>query len=108
MNSGARIAAANEAAARDVNEAIDRGRWPGEQDDALAVRCECSRSDCNRLLDMTPRAYEDVRANGRRFVVVPGHEREDIESVVARGDDYVVVEKRDAAAEVAEATDPRT
>ena len=121
MNSGARIAAANEAAARNVNEAIDRGRWPGEQDDPLAVRCECSRSDCNQLLDMTPRAYEDVRASGRRFVmvpgherediefvVVPGHEREDIESVVARGDDYVVVEKRDAAAEVAEATDPRT
>jgi hypothetical protein len=107
VSSGARIAAANEATARDVNEAIERGRWHGEQDQPLAVRCECSRSDCNRLLDITPRVYEEVRAHGRRFVMVPGHEREDIEFVVARGDGYVVVEKRDQAGEVADATDPR-
>jgi hypothetical protein len=40
--------------------------------------------------------------------VVPGHEREDIEFVVERAERYLVVEKRDHAADVAESTDPRS
>lgn len=100
-------AAANEATARKVNEAIERGQWPGEQDEWQAFRCECSSSECNQLLDVTPRSYEEVRRNPRRFLLVPGHEREDIEFVVERAERYLVVEKRDHAADVAETTDPR-
>jgi hypothetical protein len=101
-------AAANEATARNVNEAIERGQWPGEQDARQAFRCECSSSQCNQLLDVTPRSYEEVRRNPRRFLMVPGHECDDIEFVVERTERYLVVEKRDHAAEVAEATDPRS
>src|SRR3982074_556729 len=85
--------AGNEALFREVNEAIERGKWPGEEDSPAAFRCECARLDCNQLLSLTPRDYERVRATPRRFVVMPGHEVADVESVVETGSGYVVVEK---------------
>lgn len=101
------VAANNEVLDREVNEAIERGQWPGEQDVRAAFRCECTRPDCNRLLELTPREYEQVRAHSRRFIVYPSHERPDLETVVHTTPDYVVVEKRDEAGAVSEVTDPR-
>jgi hypothetical protein len=101
------LIACNEALAREVNEAIERGQWPGERDARTAFRCECARSDCNRLLELTPGAYERVRAHARRFIVSPGHERPEFETVVQTAAGYLVVEKRDEAGAVAAATDPR-
>lgn len=103
----ARIAE-NEAAFRRVNEAIERGHWPGAEDEPTAYRCECARLGCNRMIALTPREYEAVRANPRRFFVLPGHEVAEVEVTVAVQQGYVVVEKRDQAGEVAEATDPRS
>jgi hypothetical protein len=102
-----RRVAQNEALFREVNEAIERGRWPGEEDSRSAFRCECGRLDCNGLLSLTPREYERVRALPRQFVVIPGHQSEEVETVVASGDGYVVVEKRDEGGRLAEASDPR-
>jgi hypothetical protein len=64
--------AGNEALFREVNEAIERGQWPGEEDSPAAFRCECARLDCNKLVSLTPREYERVRATPRRFLVIPG------------------------------------
>ena len=102
-----RRAAANEATIRDVNEGIERGQWPGEEDTPVGFRCECARLGCNRLVELTVREYEEIRANPRRFVVVPGHELDDVETVVEATARYVIVEKQDQAGEVAEAHDPR-
>ena len=102
-----RLIAENEDRARKVNEAIERGQWPGERDAPSAFRCECARPDCNRLVELTPREYERVRADPRRFLLVEGHERPEIETVVAAERDYLVVEKRDEAGVRAEETDPR-
>lgn len=104
----ARRLGANEALFREVNEAIERGQWPGDEDQQTAFRCECARRDCAELLPLTPREYERVREDARRFVLLPGHENARVETVVARTPDYVVVEKRGDAAREAEATDPRT
>jgi len=79
---------------RRVNDAIDRGQWPGEEDARTTFRCECAERLCNRMLELTPAEYERVRAHPRRFVVLPGHERPDIEVVVETQPGYVVVEKR--------------
>ena len=100
--------AANEAVFREVNEAIERGHWPGEEDAQGAFRCECARHECSELISLTPREYEHIRSNARRFVVRPGHEDVELETVVERTADYVVVEKRGDAAVEAEATDPRS
>jgi hypothetical protein len=46
--------------------------------------------------------YESVRANPRRFIVKPGHERRELERVVDARDGYLVVEKVGDAGAVAE------
>ena len=52
-------------------------------------------------VELTVREYEEIRANPRRFVVLPGHEFPDVETLVESRDGYVIVEKLDQAAEVA-------
>ena len=103
-----RRVAGNEALFREVNEAIERGQWPGEEDSPAAFRCECARLDCNKLVSLTPREYARVRATPCCFLVMPGHEVKELETVVETGNDYIVVEKRDEAGRLAEASDPRT
>jgi hypothetical protein len=102
-----RRAATNEAVIRDVNEGIERGQWPGDEDTPAGFRCECARLGCNRLVELTVREYEHIRSHPRRFVVVPGHEMTDVETVVATRPGYVIVEKLDQAGQAAEQTDPR-
>ncbi len=100
--------AANEIVLRKVNEAIERGQWPGEDEEPAAFRCECAELDCNRLLELTPVDYERVRAAPTHFLVVSGHEQPEVESVVETHAGYVVVEKRDEAGRLAQASDPRS
>jgi hypothetical protein len=98
---------ANEALFREINEGIERGQWPGEEDSPVSFRCECARLGCNELVELTVRAYERVRSNPRRFIVLPGHEQLGVEVVVERDPEYLVVEKLDQAAVRATMTDPR-
>ena len=92
---------------RDVNEGIERGQWPGDEDTPVGFRCECARLGCNQLVELTVREYEEIRSHPRRFVVLPGHELPDVETVVAARPGYVIVEKRDQAGQAAEQSDPR-
>jgi len=101
-----RAVAGTEAVNREVNEAIERGQWPGEPG-AQAFRCECGRGGCTTMLELTPAEYERVRAHPRRFVLAPGHEDPSVEDVVERHAGYVLVEKRGQAGALAQATDPR-
>ncbi len=95
--------AANEDAFRDVNEGIARGQWPGDEDLPTSFRCECARLGCNEMVTLTVRDYERIREHPRHFVVTPGHELPEAETVVRTASDYLVVEKKDAAGEEAEA-----
>ena len=107
--SGRRLAA-NEDVFRKVNEGIERGQWPGwagGADAPIAFRCECARLGCNQLVELSVREYEEIRSHPRRFVVVPGHESPDVETVIEARPGYVILEKRDQAGEVAEALVPR-
>lgn len=99
---------ANEVIFREVNEGIQRGQWPGEPTAPVGFRCECARLGCNELLELTLPEYEQIRADPRRFVMIDGHEMPDVETVVQTLRAYVIVEKRDAAGERAEAADPRS
>lgn len=106
---GGQAAAANEAIFRDVNERvveIDRAHGVPAGEIATFV-CECSDSTCLARVALSVSAYEEVRANPTRFVLVPGHETPEIEHVVERHEGYVVVEKIGKAAEVAREHDPR-
>jgi hypothetical protein len=99
---------ANEAVFRQINEGIERGQWPGEEDAPTGFRCECARLGCNELLELSVNDYEAVRANPRRFLVLPGHEQLEAEIVVETHAGYLVVEKLAQAGTAAEETDPRS
>ncbi len=99
---------ANESVFREINEGIERGQWPGEEDAPIGFRCECARLGCNELVELSVRDYERVRSDARRFIVVPGHERPEVEVVVDRTGGYLVVEKVDQAAVKAAESDPRS
>jgi hypothetical protein len=102
-----RRVARNEALFREANESIERGLWPGDEHPAVRFLCECARVDCGQMLELSLGDYERVRTNPKRFVMVPGHQLPDLETVVEQRSDYVVVEKRSGAGEVAEQLDPR-
>lgn len=96
--------ARNEAAFRNVNEAIEAGRRTREG--LVGFVCECGRLGCNEIIELSVSEYEAVRADARRFVVRHGHEI-DAERVVETHERYVVVVKHGRAGDVAEFTDPR-
>ena len=100
-------AAKNEAVFREVNERIKELAL-SQLTDHSEVLCECSDPNCTERLEITVGEYEAVRANGACFVAVAGHEDPAIESLVDRTDRFVVVEKADAAADVARDLDPRS
>lgn len=99
--------ARNEAVFRQINEGIERGHWPGEENRPIGFRCECARLGCAEVVEMSVNAYEQVRAHSRRFFVVRGHERPELERVVDSTAGYLVVEKIDQAGAEAITTDPR-
>jgi hypothetical protein len=99
-------AAAAEVNGRRVNEAIERGT---DTADAAVFVCECGNLGCNATVEMTIVAYEQVRSGFDRFLVLPGHELPDIERVVERHEDYLVVAKEDGqAVMIAAVTDDRS
>lgn len=101
--------ARNEAFYREVNERVAEVADEFQQvETPLSFTCECGAADCAEAIEMTLVEYEAIRAEPTRFVVVLGHERPEIESVLERHAAYLVVEKREGdAAEMARETDPR-
>src|SRR5579859_293494 len=66
--------AKNEVLFRTVNEAIEQQALRfGGIDDEYEFVCECSAIDCVERVALTLRQYEQIRADGTRFVLVAGH-----------------------------------
>ena len=77
------------------------------EDTTVDLLCECGdEGGCGEWIRVPLGSYETVRAQDDRFVVRPGHETPELEEVVARTEDYVVVDKI-AAVEPLVADDPR-
>jgi hypothetical protein len=100
----------NEALFRVVNERLeDLNRGFTTVTDTFEIVCECGRADCLEHIVISPTAYEDLRTDPALFAVVPGHELEDVEQVVASHEGYNVIRKDPGRPEeIAEATDPRS
>ena len=99
--------AKNESFFRQVNERIKdvADGLVGEQD--YEFLCECSDPACTERLTLTTEQYEWVRAKPARFVLARGHTVPEVEHVVEREDEHVVIEKRGIAGRVAAQLDPR-
>lgn len=70
-------------------------------EDELVLLCECAQETCNSTLEVESVLFDRVRESSRRFLVVDGHVLYDVEEVVERGPDWMLVEKRGAAARAA-------
>jgi hypothetical protein len=98
-------AARNEALFREVNENIARMEERHGTTTAEPVfLCECANADCAMHVPAGPDVYVRVREQPRQFLVLPGHDDPQLERVVERHRDYLIVEKTGAAGEVAEQT----
>jgi transcription initiation factor TFIID subunit TAF12 len=100
--------AMTEALFRDVNERIAES---AEHFDAESTEfvCECSDPNCTHRVSADLVEYEKVRAEPTTFLVVPGHEQEDIERVVSDRGPYRVVDKVQAVVRrTVVRLDPRT
>ena len=101
--------AQNETLFRQVNERL---KELGEGFSIVAERadfiCECSDERCAEQVQLTLSEYERVRSDSRWFLLVRGHERPEIESVVWDISEHlVVVQKLEHLATEAIADDPR-
>jgi hypothetical protein len=98
-------AARNEALFREVNENIARMEERHGTTTAEPVfLCECANADCAMHVAAGPDVYTRVREQPRQFLLLPGHDDPQLERVVERHRDYLIVEKTGAAGKVAEQT----
>lgn len=100
----------NEVLFREVNERLadvrDVSVAHGSTYDFI---CECANRDCDARVSMTIAEYEAVRGVPTHFLIHPGHELREVETVVLETPRYAVVEKRAGeAAELAAEHDPRS
>jgi hypothetical protein len=108
MTDSAERKARTEAAFREVNERIAENaeRFEAGETDFI---CECDDTQCTERVEATLAEYEQVRADGARFLLAPGHGDATIERVVERRRGFVIVEKVSAIARaVAHRLNPRT
>ncbi|HKG42973.1 MAG TPA: hypothetical protein VKB10_01850 [Gaiellaceae bacterium] len=110
MDQRARRVGENESLFRTVNDEVHglNSQFAVISDPMSAV-CECGRADCTAKLEVRAAEYEEVRTNPTHFLIVPGHELPDVETVVDRRSRFWVVEKHEGdPARLARATDPRS
>jgi hypothetical protein len=101
-------AARNQALFRSVNEQMQAVNDAlSAVSGSLAIACECADTTCIETLEIAADEYEAIRAEPRRFAVLPNHVYPDVENIVDEGAGYVVVEKIAAAGEEAEQLDER-
>ena len=73
----------------------------------LEVLCECGQGGCSELIGITADVYDEVHNERDRFLVSPGHENPQIENVVRRTEEWVIVDKFGDAERIAESEPDR-
>jgi hypothetical protein len=96
--------AQNEEVFRATNREIERAEaeQPAGADGVLEVICECGRDSCSGVIKLTVSEYDTAHSQKDRFVVLQGHQSDDIERVVDDRGAYLVVDKVGEAEEIAE------
>jgi hypothetical protein len=95
MDDRARRMGENEALYRSINEKIESlNESFGVVAETMAVVCECGRLECAEQIELDLPTYEHVRADPTHFVVLPGHEEPDVETIIERHGNFNVVRKR--------------
>jgi hypothetical protein len=100
----------NEVLFRDVNERLrELGEAFSVVTEEAEFVCECGSGTCTEQVRMPLQEYEAIRADPKRFFVIPGHEIPDYEKIVSEHAEYLVVEKLPGGpAGIAISEDPRS
>ena len=109
MNERKRRIAENEAIFRSVNEQIQGvGVTAATAEDEIGIVCECGTTSCTDRITVPRSDYERVRADSKLFILRPGHDDPESETVVEKLPGYwIVVKKPGLAANIVEALDER-
>ena len=99
--------AENESRFRAVNERIDELGKTAPWSKTTDYVCECSDTACFKTIELTNDEYERARSRPTVFVLVPGHQRPEIERVIEENERFLLVEKLVAVDEMIE-QDPRS
>jgi hypothetical protein len=89
--------ARNQTIFREVNERL---RELSNRNDQTEYQCECSDVACMDTIALDTAQYEAIRSKRKVFVIVPGHERLEVERVVDEDDRFMLVEKTMLADEI--------
>jgi hypothetical protein len=63
--------------------------------DPLPLICECAQTGCSAPIEVDALTFARVRENPLWFLVTPGHEQLDIETVIEQCEGYLIVEKHE-------------
>lgn len=101
MHSREERLALNEVLFRKANERIqDAAEQHAVPDVPIGFYCECADRDCTEQLVITAHEFNNARSRPTLFLVRPGHDVPEIETVITRTPAYLIVEKTGEAAEV--------
>jgi hypothetical protein len=92
--------AQNEELFQEVNRQIEKLEATLGRRETFGILCECSKKHCLEGFEVEAAVYQRVRSNSLLFFLVPGHEDLDVERVVERTPQFLVVEKIGRAADV--------
>ncbi len=99
--------AENESLFRGVNERIDELGEAAPWSKTTDYLCECSDTACFKTIELTKGEYERARSRPTMFMLIPGHQRLEIERVIEENERFLLVEKIVAVDEIIE-QDPRS
>lgn len=101
--------AQNQATFREANERISAAAGVYAVDIPVPFICECADPTCAEIVQLMLGQYEEVRADSRYFLNVPGHQAaaQGAAAVVAERKGYVISEKTGHAGEIVETLDKR-
>ncbi len=108
MNERKRRIGENEAIFRSVNEQVRTlTATLSTAADNMKVVCECGARSCTEQFEIGTDVYAEVRADSALFVIKPGHDLPESETVVAKNKTFWTVRKDPGLpAEIARVTDP--
>ena len=87
----------NEQAVKDYNErrAAQEEASAVPEDEPVPFACECDDPECHKAIEVPLGEYERAVEPVDRFIVAPGHEDPDVEAIVERRANYLIVSKPD-------------
>ena len=108
MNERKRRIGENEAVFRSVNEQVRRlTATHSTSAHTMKIVCECGARSCTDQFEIEPAGYAEVRADSTLFVVKPGHDLPETETVVEKNEIFWTIRKDPGIpAAIARATDP--